>query len=88
VYSVFGAGMVLSIDEKISIQALDRIQPGLPLKKVRCCMMTHDYKRHSTITAVGDRVTPRQTIVERRSRDTISTTPLSCTHLLNLNIYD
>jgi len=42
--------IVLSIDEKSQIQALDRTQPGLPLKKGRCGTMTHDYKRHRTIT--------------------------------------
>ena len=39
---------VFSFDEKSSVQALDRTQPGLPLKKGRCGTMTHDYKRHST----------------------------------------
>lgn len=42
--------VVLSIDEKSQIQALDRTQPGLPLKKGRAGTMTHDYKRHSTTT--------------------------------------
>ncbi len=42
--------LVLSVDEKTSIQALDRTQPGLPLKKGRCQTMTHDYKRHGTTT--------------------------------------
>jgi len=42
--------LVLSIDEKWQIQALDRTQPGLPLKKGRCGTMTHDYKRHGTTT--------------------------------------
>ena len=42
--------VVLSIDEKSSIQALDRTQPGLPLKKGRCGTMTHDYQRHGTTT--------------------------------------
>ena len=37
----------LSIDEKSQIQALDRTQPGLPIKPGRCQTMTHDYKRHS-----------------------------------------
>ena len=40
--------LVLSVDEKSQIQALDRTQPGLPLKKGRCGTMTHDYKRHGT----------------------------------------
>lgn len=42
--------IVLSVDEKTQIQALDRSQPGLPLKKGRCGTMTHDYKRHGTTT--------------------------------------
>jgi transposase len=42
--------LVLSCDEKSQIQALDRTQPGLPLKKGRCGTMTHDYKRHGTTT--------------------------------------
>jgi transposase len=42
--------MVLSVDEKSQIQALDRTQPGLPLKRGRCSTMTHDYKRNGTTT--------------------------------------
>lgn len=42
--------MVLCVDEKSHIQALDRTQPGLPMKKGRCGTMTHDYKRHGTTT--------------------------------------
>jgi transposase len=42
--------LVLSCDEKSQIQALDRTQPGLPLKKGRAGTMTHDYKRHGTTT--------------------------------------
>jgi hypothetical protein len=42
--------VVLSIDEKSQIQALDRSQPGLPLKPGRCGTMTHDYVRHGTTT--------------------------------------
>jgi DDE superfamily endonuclease len=41
---------VLSVDEKSQIQALDRTQPGLPLKPGRCGTMTHDYKRNGTTT--------------------------------------
>ena len=40
--------MVLSVDEKSQVQALDRTQPGLPIKKGRAGTMTHDYKRHGT----------------------------------------
>ena len=42
--------LVLCVDEKSQIQALDRTQPGLPIKKGRCGTMTHDYKRHGTTT--------------------------------------
>ena len=42
--------VVFSVDEKSSVQALDRTQPGLPIKKGRCGTMTHDYKRHGTTT--------------------------------------
>jgi len=42
--------LVLCVDEKSQIQALDRTQPGLPLKKGRCGTMTHDYKRNGTTT--------------------------------------
>jgi transposase len=42
--------LVLSCDEKSQIQALDRSQPGLPLKVGRCATLTHDYLRHGTTT--------------------------------------
>jgi transposase len=42
--------VVFCVDEKTSIQALDRTQPGLPIKKGRAETMTHDYKRHGTST--------------------------------------
>jgi hypothetical protein len=42
--------VMLSIDEKSQIQALDRSQPRLPIKPGRCQTMTHDYKRHGTTT--------------------------------------
>ncbi len=42
--------IVLSVDEKSQIQALDRTQPGLPIKKGRAGTMTHDYKRNGTTT--------------------------------------
>src|SRR5438270_5806884 len=42
--------VVLSVDEKSQIQALDRTQPGLPLKPGRAGTLTHDYKRHGTTT--------------------------------------
>jgi transposase len=63
--------VVLSIDEKSQIQALDRTQPGLPLKPGKCGTMTHDYKRNGTTTlfaafnildgAVVGRCMPRHT---------------------------
>ena len=50
--------MVLCVDEKSQIQALDRTQPGLPLKKGRCGTMTHDYKRNGT-TTLGEEIQAR-----------------------------
>ena len=45
--------LVFCVDEKSRIQALDRTQPGLPIKKGRCGTMTHDYKRHGTTTLIA-----------------------------------
>jgi transposase len=42
--------LVLAVDEKSQIQALDRTQPGLPMKKGRCGTFTHDYRRNGTTT--------------------------------------
>jgi hypothetical protein len=42
--------ILLCIDEKSQIQALDRTKPGLPIKKGLCCTMTHDYKPNRTTT--------------------------------------
>jgi transposase len=42
--------IVFSVDEKSQIQALDRTQPGLPMKPGKCGTLTHDYKRHGTTT--------------------------------------
>ncbi len=42
--------VVFCVDEKSSIQALDRTQPGLPMKKGQCGTLTHDYKRHGIST--------------------------------------
>jgi transposase len=42
--------LVMCVDEKSQIQALDRTQPGLPMKKGRCGTWTHDYKRNGTTT--------------------------------------
>ena len=44
--------IVFSCDEKSQIQALDRTQPGLPMRKGRAATMTHDYKRHGTTNLV------------------------------------
>jgi hypothetical protein len=54
--------IVLCVDEKSQIQALDRTQPGLPIKKGRCGTMTHDYKRNGTTT-----LSPRWTRYKARS---------------------
>jgi len=45
--------VVISVDEKCQIQALERTQPGLPWKKGRCGTMTHDYQRHGTTTLLA-----------------------------------
>ncbi len=45
--------VVLCVDETSQIQALDRIQPGLPHKKGRAATMTHDYERHGTTTLLA-----------------------------------
>jgi transposase len=45
--------LVLAVDEKSQIQALDRTQPGLPMKKGRCGTMTHDYKRTNLFAALN-----------------------------------
>jgi len=45
--------LVLCVDEKSQIQALDRTQPGLPMKKGRCGTLTHDDKRHDTTTSLA-----------------------------------
>ena len=42
--------IVLCLDEKSSVQALDRIQPSLPMTKGRAATMTHDYRRNGTTT--------------------------------------
>ena len=57
--------LVLSIDEKSQIQALDRTQPGLPLKPGKCGTMTHDYKRHGTTTLFAALDTLTGTVIGR-----------------------
>jgi hypothetical protein len=56
--------LVLSVDEKSQIQALDRTQPGLPIKKGRAGTMTHDYIRHGT-GVIALLVNPNTPSVER-----------------------
>lgn len=55
--------IVLCADEKSQIQALDRTQPGLPLKKGRCGTMTHDYNRNGTATLFAAMSTLDGTII-------------------------
>jgi transposase len=63
--------LVFSADEKSQIQALERSQPGLPLKKGRAQSMTHDYKRHGTTTLFAALNTLDGTVVSQcRSRHT------------------
>jgi transposase len=57
--------MVLSIDEKSQIQALDRSQPGLPLKPGKAGTMTHDYKRHGTTTLFAALAVLEGTVISR-----------------------
>ena len=57
--------IVLCADEKSQIQALDRTQPGLPLKKGRCGTMTHDYKRNGTATLFAALNTLDGTVISR-----------------------
>jgi len=57
--------LLLCVDEKSQIQALQRTQPGLPLKKGRCGTMTHDYKRHGTTTLFAARSTRDGSVVSR-----------------------
>ena len=62
--------VVLSVDEKSQIQALDRTQPGLPMKKGRAGTMTHDYKRHGTTTLFAALNVLDGTVIGRNSRAT------------------
>ena len=88
-------GIVLSLDEKSQIQALDRTQPGLPLKKGRLGTMTHDYKRHGTTTLfaaldVADGIVIEACMSRHRHREWIkflelidaSTDPMAELHLV------
>ena len=61
--------VVFSVDEKSQIQALDRTQPGLPMKPGRCGTMTHDYRRHGTTTLFAAlNVATGEVVGECRSR--------------------
>ncbi|MGH8712125.1 MAG: IS630 family transposase [Burkholderiales bacterium] len=57
--------LVLCLDEKSQIQALDRTQPGLPLKKGRAQTLTHDYKRHGTTTLFAALNTLEGTVISQ-----------------------
>ncbi|MCM2290441.1 MAG: IS630 family transposase [Sulfuritalea sp.] len=57
--------IVLCCDEKSQMQALDRTQPGLPLKKGRAATMTHDYKRHGTTTLFAAMSTLDGSVISR-----------------------
>jgi CheB methylesterase len=57
--------IVLSVDEKSQIQALDRTQGGLPMKKVRAGTMTHDYKRHRMTTPFAAMNVLDGTVIDR-----------------------
>ena len=61
--------MVLSIDEKSQIQALDRTQTGLPLKPEKCGTMTHDYKRNGTTTGALEDLQAVVAELEQRRAD-------------------
>jgi transposase len=60
--------IVLSVDEKSQIQALDRTQPGLPMKKGRAGTMTHDYKRNGTTTLFAALNVLEGKVIGRRHR--------------------
>ncbi len=57
--------LVLCCDEKSQVQALDRTQPGLPLKKWKAATMTHDYKRHGTTTLFAAMSTLDGSVISR-----------------------
>ena len=64
--------LVLCVDEKSQIQALDRTQPGLPLKKGRCGTMTHDYKRNGTTTLFAALEIAQGKVVDNALLDTVT----------------
>jgi len=65
--------VVLSVDEKSQIQALDRSQPGLPMKPGRAGTLTHDYKRHGTTTLFAALNVLDGTVIGTRSSSAFST---------------
>jgi hypothetical protein len=86
--------LMLCCDEKSQIQALDRTQPGLPLKKGRATTITHDYKRHGTTTLFAALNTLDESIIfrceqhnrhtewlEKHPRFTVHFTPASASWL-------
>ena len=74
--------IVLSVDEKSQIQALDRTQPGLPMKKGRLGTMTHDYKRHRTTTLFAAHKHAKvRAWLGRHERFTFHFVPTSCSWL-------
>jgi transposase len=75
--------LVLSIDEKSQIQALDRTQPGLPMKKGRAGTMTHDYKRHVQASRHDDAVRGAQRARGQGDRPVHGAAPASGVHPLS-----
>ena len=74
--------IVLSLDENSELQALDRTQPGLPLKKGRLGTMTHDYKRHGTTTLFAALNVLDGTVIGRNMREELTLHPVECgTHI-------
>lgn len=74
--------VVLSIDEKSQIQALDRTQPGLPIKPGRCGTMTHDYKRHGTTTSFALQAAIKRYLAEHNADPKPSTWTASAASIL------
>ncbi len=78
--------LVLSVDEKSQIQAHDRTQPGLPMKKGHCGTMTHDYKRNGTTTLFAalnmlDGTVIGQCMPRHRPREFLRFLKMTATHL-------
>ena len=73
--------IVLSVDEKSQIQALDRTQADLPLKNGRLGPMTHDYKRHGTTTLFAALNALDSIVIGRSNVTGIRSSSASCTRL-------